>query len=295
MAATWHFAHGFSFFLWLSLRCFHTLIGVHLWSLQLTGHNQDRHINTYKVSQMTMQIWPKTMLDGASCRIQTQDCSRHRSGNGHNSSVEQVQGCLPDSDRLKKMRVVSVRELKSLLRWETFRRTKCRMLCAKHDVNSWGQTVQCCFHQTRHSRFLPSESPSGYFLQTSIEAKHQSGHSAVKPSSVECCSGGDFFFFFVLFSKSVPPHNPVSEVCPCGLVFAQICISSCDTLYKQVCTRSYPSQVSESFCVTYSSFYFLIKLENISTILFSDCHYMDIFRNAQQSPNESYLRSIRSV
>lgn len=122
MTATWHFAQGFSFFFVTIFEMFpHLDWSPPLVSLQLTGCNQDRHINTHTVSQMTMQIWPKTMLDGAACRIQTQDCLRHRSGLGHNSSVEQVQGCLPDSDRLKKMRVVSVRELKSLLRWETFR------------------------------------------------------------------------------------------------------------------------------------------------------------------------------
>ena len=45
--------------------------------------------------------------------------------------------------------------------------------------------------------------------------------------------------FFVAFSRSVPRHNPVSELCrqflrPHGLVFALICIVSCETLYRQM-------------------------------------------------------------
>ena len=41
---------------------------------------------------------------------------------------------------------------------------------------------------------------------------------------------------FVAFPRSVAQHNPVSELCrqflqPHGLVFALICIVSCETLY----------------------------------------------------------------
>ena len=52
--------------------------------------------------------------------------------------------------------------------------------------------------------------------------------------------------FFVAFPRSVPRHNPVSELCrqflqPHGLVFALICIVSCETLYRQVC--AFPNHV----------------------------------------------------
>ena len=49
--------------------------------------------------------------------------------------------------------------------------------------------------------------------------------------------------FLVPFPRSVPRHNPVSELYgqflrPHGLVFALTCTANCGTLYRQVCAFS---------------------------------------------------------
>ena len=65
------------------------------------------------------------------------------------------------------------------------------------------------------------------------------GHSAL--GNLQCSR-----ISFVAFPRSVPRHNPVFELCrqflrPHGLVFALICIVSCETLYRQVC--AFPNHV----------------------------------------------------
>lgn len=54
----------------------------------------------------------------------------------------------------------------------------------------------------------------------------------------------------VAFPRSVPWHNPVSELCRQffrlqGLIFALICIVSCETLYRKVCAFPNPVQSIE--------------------------------------------------
>ena len=56
---------------------------------------------------------------------------------------------------------------------------------------------------------------------------------------------------FCSLPRSVPQHNPVSELCrqflwPHGLVFVLICIVSCVTLYRQVC--AFQNQIVQPNC-----------------------------------------------
>ena len=57
-------------------------------------------------------------------------------------------------------------------------------------------------------------------------------------------------YFLVPFPRSVPRHNPVSELYgqflrPHGLVFALTCTVNCGTLYRQLC--AFPNHVSIEF------------------------------------------------
>ena len=69
--------------------------------------------------------------------------------------------------------------------------------------------------------------------------KNDGGHCVL--GDLQCCR-----HFLVPFSRSVPPHNPVSEVYrqflqTHGLVFALTCTVNCGTLSRQVCT--FPNHV----------------------------------------------------
>ena len=63
--------------------------------------------------------------------------------------------------------------------------------------------------------------------------KNEGGHCV--SGDLQCCR-----HFLVPFPRSVPQHNPVSELYgqflqPHGLVFALTCTVNCGTLYRQVC------------------------------------------------------------
>ena len=100
-------------------------------------------------------------------------------------------------------------------------------------------------------------------------------------------------YIFFAFPRSVPQYNSVSELCwqflqPNCLVFALICILSCNTLYRQVCLfllmknliyhRWTPIKVLKHLKDVQEkshlkSFSFLINLQKIPKILFSLFHY----------------------
>ena len=210
--------------------------------------------------------------------------------------------------------------------WDGFERViRICLLSSRHDAQNWGQTVQFWFHQTRESCFSQFESYCFFFLLLLFffqagclftEERLPSGHSAINPRLVECCSDGcpsgsfsrlhtgspelsksdhrilgplsyqgpsppiaqfgraassskspgcsELLSFknygghcalgniqCIRFFLSPSPdlclqYNPVSELCRQllglhGLVFALICIVSCETWYIQV--RAFPHHV----------------------------------------------------
>ena len=72
-----------------------------------------------------------------------------------------------------------------------------------------------------------------------LSFKNDGSHCVL--GDLQCCR-----HFLVPFPRSVPQHNPVSELYrqflrPHGLVFALTCTVNCGTLYRQVC--AFPNHV----------------------------------------------------
>ena len=73
----WKLTSGASCFHWPSLRCFYNLIGVQLWSIQLIGHDLERHIPVYIMSHIWHCISEQKQsheVEGIVRRAPRQDC-----------------------------------------------------------------------------------------------------------------------------------------------------------------------------------------------------------------------------
>ena len=73
----WKLSSGVSCFHWSSLRCFYTLIGVHLWQIQFIGNYLERHTPVYILShswQCLSERKPSLEVEGSVRRAPRQDC-----------------------------------------------------------------------------------------------------------------------------------------------------------------------------------------------------------------------------
>ena len=114
-------------------------------------------------------------------------------------------------------------------------------------------TLKLCQSDHRVVGHLPDQGPSPPIAQFGRAAssrkslggskllpfKNDGGHCVL--GDLQCCRN-----VLVPFPRSVPRHNPVSELYgqflqPHGLVFALTCTVNCGTLYRQVC--AFPNHV----------------------------------------------------
>ena len=84
---------GASCFHWSSLRCFYSLIGVHLWYIQLIGHDLERHTPVYIRShswQCMSEHKPSMKSKELSVDRRDRIVLRNKSGKGKNSAALKV-------------------------------------------------------------------------------------------------------------------------------------------------------------------------------------------------------------
>ena len=107
-----------------------------------------------------------------------------------------------------------------------------------------------------------------------------------------CSWGPSMLHFLMPFPRSVPRHNPVSELYgqflrPHGFVFALTCTYNCGTLYRQVCAFPYHVQSIE-----FTSGGLQSSCRNISRMINGNRMYLSSISSLTTNGRKTYVNQV---